>query len=310
MKNRAADPSARRVLLLGAGGQLGRALWEFRPSGVEVVRSARDDLDLTRPVDIEAALKAASPDLILNAAAYTAVDRAEREFELACAVNAEAPAALARLARAGGIRLVHVSTDFVFPGDRGRPWRPEDPPRPVNRYGESKAEGEKAIQSLGHSLALIVRTGWVYAPWGHNFFRTILRLLGERDELHVIDDQVGTPTSALSLARFLWKVAMREDLSGILHWSDAGVASWYDFACAIEEEARNAGLLKRLVPIHPIPTEAYPLPARRPFQAILDKSETIARTGLEPVHWRTALSQVVRRFAEDPNRPGSRTGKS
>ncbi len=294
MKNRTVDPLTGRVLLLGAGGQLGRALWELRPSGVEVIRFARDDLDLTCRSDIESALRTSNPGLILNAAAYTAVDRAEREFEQARAVNVEATAELARLARTEGIRLVHVSTDFVFPGDRGRPWRPEDCPRPVNRYGESKAEGEKAIQALGDLSALIVRTGWVYAPWGNNFFRTILRLLGEQPELRVIDDQVGTPTSALSLARFLWSVALRDDLSGILHWSDAGVASWYDFACAIEEEARNAGLLERRVPIHPIPTEAYPLPARRPFQAVLDKSETIARTGLEPIHWREALREIVR----------------
>ncbi len=258
-----------------------------------MIRSARGDLDLAHRSDIEPALRALGPDIILNAAAYTAVDRAEEEFEQARAVNAEAPAELARLARAESIRLIQVSTDFVFPGDRGRPWRPEDPPGPVNRYGESKAEGEKAIQALGDFSALIVRTGWVYAPWGHNFFRTLLRLLGERSELRVIDDQVGTPTSALSLARFLWPVALRDDLSGILHWSDAGVASWYDFACAIREEVLAAGLLKRLVPIHPIPTKAYPLPARRPFQAILDKSETIARTGFEPIHWREALREVV-----------------
>ena len=282
-----------RVLILGAAGQMGQALWELRPPNVEIVRSARQDLDLADRAGIEPALRAANPDVILNAAAYTTVDRAEAEPLVAQAVNAEAPRELARLAQAWNIRLIHLSTDFVFPGDRGRPWRPEDPVSPVNRYGASKAEGESSVRTFAPDHSLIVRTGWVYAPWGNNFFRTVLRLLDERPELRVIDDQLGTPTSALSLARFLWQAAFRNELTGILHWSDTGVASWYDFACAIQEEALHQGLLARRIPIHPIPTREYPLPAPRPAQGILDKSETIHRTGMEPVHWRKALAEVV-----------------
>ncbi len=295
-----------KVLILGAAGQLGRALWETRPPEIDCLAYARTDLDLARLEAIEPAIRRAGADLILNAAAYTAVDRAETEAEAARSVNARAPTELARIASRDSIRLVHVSTDFVFPGDRGRPWRPDDPVAPVNRYGESKAQGEAGIRAMAPDHSVIVRTGWVYAPWGNNFFRTVLRLLGEREALRVIDDQTGTPTSALTLARFLWQVGVGTGLTGILHWSDAGVASWYDFACAIQEEALEQGLLPRSIPIHPIPTEAYPLPARRPAQSLLDKSATIERVGFEPTHWRIALGEIMRRWAESPGTMGGR----
>ncbi|EQD58440.1 dTDP-4-dehydrorhamnose reductase, partial [mine drainage metagenome] len=194
-----------KVLILGAAGQLGRALWESRPEELDCLAYDRGDLDLAARDAIEPAIRKAGPDILLNVAAYTAVDRAETETDIARAVNAEAPAELARIAVRDAIRLVHISTDFVFPGDRGRPWRPEDPLAPLNRYGESKALGETRIRSLAPDRSLIVRTGWVYAPWGRNFFLTVLRLLGEREELRVIDDQIGTPTSALTLARFIWR---------------------------------------------------------------------------------------------------------
>ncbi len=290
-----------KVLILGATGQLGRALWESRPPGVDCLSYGRDQLDLCRQETIEPSVCTVHPGIVINAAAYTAVDRAETEPDIARRVNAEAPAELARLARRDAFRLVQVSTDFVCPGDRGRPWRPDDPTDPVNRYGASKAEGESRIRVLLPERSLIVRTGWVYAPWGHNFFLTVLRLLGEREELRVIDDQIGTPTSALSLARFLWEVSTRTELTGVLHWSDAGVASWYDFACAIQEEALSQGLLARRIPIHPIPTEAYPLPARRPAQSLLDKSGTIQQVGFEPSHWRVALGEVVQRLVDTPD---------
>ncbi len=290
-----------KVLILGATGQLGRALWDTRPPGLDCVAYGRGDFDLAQRDAIEPAIRKVEPDILLNAAAYTAVDRAETEAEIARAVNAEAPRELARIAARDAIRLVHVSTDFVFPGDRGRPWRPDDPLAPLNRYGESKAEGERAIQALAPDHSLIVRTGWVYAPWGNNFLLTVLRLLGEREEVRVIDDQIGTPTSALTLARFLWQVGVGTGFTGTLHWSDAGVASWYDFACAIQEEALAQGLLTRRIPIRPIPTEAYPLPARRPAQSLLDKSLTIERVGFEPMHWRRALGEAMQRLEGNRN---------
>lgn len=282
-----------KVLVLGAAGQLGRALERLCPLHVEWIGWGRGELDLAHHEAIESAIARARPTVLINAAAYTAVDRAESERATAFAVNAEAPGILAGMAKAHGIRLIHLSTDYVFAGDRGRPWRVDDQPNPVNVYGASKAEGERRIRAIAPDHTLIVRSGWVYAPWGHNFFCTILRLLGEREALQVIDDQIGTPTSALSLARFLWTVVEQSDLTGIDHWSDAGVASWYDFACAIQEEARAQGLLTRSIPIHPIPTTAYPLPASRPAQSVLDKTWTMARTGQEPVHWRSALREVV-----------------
>jgi len=282
-----------KVLITGAGGQLGRALRRSAPGNVALAAFTRAELDLTDAAAVHSAVVGFAPDWIVNAAAYTAVDRAESEPERAYAVNAEAVAQLARIARDAGARLAQVSTDFVFSGDSARPYRPDATPEPLGVYGASKLAGERAVREVLGERALIVRTAWVYAPEGHNFVLTLLRLLHERERLGVVADQVGSPTSAHGLAGALWAL-LTAGLGGTQHWTDAGVASWYDFAVAIQEEALALGLLEREVPIRPLPTAEYPTPARRPAYAVLDKSATWAALGYTAPHWRVALREVLR----------------
>lgn len=281
-----------KVLLTGATGQLGRALCAGRPTGIEVLAPPHDALDVTDPDAVAAAVAQARPDWIINAAAYTAVDRAESERRAAFALNAEAPAHLARAAAGCGARLLQVSTDFVFSGEQPRPYRPADPVAPVNVYGESKAAGESAVQSLLPGRHLIVRTAWLYSNREPNFVHTMLRLMRERDEIGVVDDQVGTPTSAGNLGVALWR-AIERDLAGVHHWTDGGVASWYDFACAICTLAGDAGLLARRPQVVPVPTSAFPRPARRPAYSVLDKAATREALGAVPQHWREALVAAI-----------------
>jgi dTDP-4-dehydrorhamnose reductase len=287
-----------KVLLTGAAGQLGQALIASTPPGAELVACSRAELDLADPAACRAAVQAHRPSWVLNAGAYTAVDKAESEPELAQAVNAGAPAALAQaLAETGG-RLLQVSTDFVFNGLQGSPYRPEQGLDPLGVYGASKAAGEAAALQLAGSRVL--RTSWVYGPVGHNFCRTMLRLHREREQLGVVADQLGCPTSTATLAAACWRaigVGLEPDAEGslprILHWSDAGVASWYDFAVAIGELGTAAGLLERAARVRPLTTADYPTPAKRPSYSLLDCSSSRAALGLEPLHWRAALAEVL-----------------
>lgn len=282
-----------RVLVTGARGQLGSSLLKTAPSGIQLRAFARHELDITDLGALQLALGDVRPEVIVNAAAYTAVDKAESESDLAFAVNAYGAENLAIAARDFGARLIHVSTDFVFDGLKSRPYLPQDATNPLGVYGASKAEGERCVHRVLGDSAVIVRTGWVYAAEGKNFVKTILRLLAERESLSVVADQVGTPTWAMSLAGILWKIIALPSVEGTHHWSDAGVASWYDFAVAIEEEALAAGLLKRAVPIIPISTDEYPLPARRPAYSVLDKRTLRAATGMIPLHWRETLRKML-----------------
>lgn len=276
------------ALVTGVGGQLGRALLATRPDGWNCVPLNRAMLNLSDPDSIASIVDFHQPDLVLNAAAYTAVDRAEAEPELAHAINADAPAAFARALAGAAGRLVQVSTDFVFDGQSGESYRPEDPRIPQSVYGASKAAGEDAAGSD----AIIVRTSWVHAAGGSNFVRTMLRLMSERRELRVVADQIGSPTWATGLAQTLWGLAAK-DQPGIYHHRDAGVASWYDFAFAIAEEAFAIGLIARLPAIVPITTADYPTPARRPSFSVLDVSATRALLGDGHVHWRTNLKSML-----------------
>jgi dTDP-4-dehydrorhamnose reductase len=233
---------------------------------------------------------------LFHAAAYTAVDAAETEPERAQAVNALGTAHVASAARRVSARLIHVSTDFVFDGTRGRPYTPDDRPQPLGAYGRSKLAGEREAVRLTDGAALVVRTAWVYAARGRNFVLTMLRLMRERDEVGVVADQVGTPTWAHSLARAMWAAAQVE-LTGVHHWTDAGVASWYDFAVAIQEEALGLGLLDRAVPVRPLRTDEYPSRAHRPPYSVLDSSATRLALGLPAVHWRVNLRAMLRGLA-------------
>ena len=287
-----------RILVTGAGGQLGRELQATVPAGVDLVALGRGELDIADPADLRAVFERLEPAAVINAAAYTAVDLAETEVEAAERANATAPAHLAQLCVERGTRLLHVSTDFVFSGESCRPYLPTDETGPVGEYGRSKLAGERSVQSACPS-ALILRTGWVYSRFGNNFVKTMLRLMAERDELGVVVDQVGTPTWARGLALAAWSGLQRNALAGIYHWSDAGVCSWYDFAVAIQEEALSLGLLQREIPIAPIPASAYPTPAARPAYSVLDKSASCRDLDLTLIHWRRQLRAMLSELKEN-----------
>lgn len=288
-----------RVLITGVAGQVGRALAASVPEGVEARLTARSDLDVADEAQVAEYVAAYRPDLIINAAAYTAVDKAESDEATATRCNVHAPRNLARAASSmhGRTRVIHISTDFVFDGHASSPYRPNDSVAPLGVYGRTKLAGEHAVLETLGEKGLVVRTAWVYAAQGQNFLRTMLRLLKERRIVRVVDDQIGTPTAAHSLAEILWKFAARPDLSGTFHWTDAGVASWYDFAVAIAEEAAARGLLDSEVTINPIATDDYPTPAKRPAYSVLDKRSTISALAAKPVHWRSNLRSVLEEFA-------------
>ncbi len=277
-----------KVLVTGAGGQLGRALQASAPADAELKAIDIDDLDLTDSAAIHTLVTDFRPDLVMNAAAYTAVDKAEQEEELALAINAGAVAAFAEALDETGGKLVHVSTDFVFDGTSPRAYQPDGTRNPLSAYGRTKAQGEDALRDTD----ILVRTAWVYTAGGANFVRTMLRLMAEKDSLGVVADQIGAPTWAPGLAATLWGL-VDAGAQGTFHHSDAGVASWYDFAVAIQEEALALGLLKRAIPVKPIATEDYPTPAKRPAFSLLDCSRTRALLGDPPVHWRVNLRRML-----------------
>jgi dTDP-4-dehydrorhamnose reductase len=287
----------RPVMITGSAGQLGYELQRTAPPGTAILAIDIAELDLTAPAAVDAFIAEHRPSVIINGAAFTAVDKAEAEQDMAYAVNVTAAKALAEAARRHDARMIQISTDFVFGGATARPWRPGDPTAPESVYGATKRDGEAAVLSTLAEKALVIRTAWLYSAHGGNFVKSMLRLMAERDEVRVIVDQVGTPTWANSLAHAIWAAVARPDVCGILHWTDAGVASWYDFAVAIQEEALTRRLLSRAVPIFAIPTTTYPTPARRPSYSVLDKSETTRLLDITPVHWRINLRHMLDELA-------------
>lgn len=289
-----------RILVTGREGQLARSLAERAPDWAELTFAARPELDLADPASVERVVKATRPGAIISAAAYTAVDRAEDEPALAHAVNAEGVAALARAARHTDTPLIHVSTDYVFDGTADRPYRPDDPVAPVGVYGTSKRAGEQAILASEADHA-IVRTAWVYSPFGHNFVRTMLRLAGEREELSVVDDQIGTPTSALDLADGLFALlAARQGTgwtSGIWHLAGTGETSWAGLAAhALATSARLGG---PGTTVRPIATADYPTRAIRPANSRLNSDLFEAEFGYRAPEWRSSVDQVVERLLKE-----------
>jgi dTDP-4-dehydrorhamnose reductase len=282
-----------KVLITGAGGQLGGALQRLAPVGANVTAIDVADCDLTDAAMLRARLMAEAPELVLNAAAYTAVDKAESDEHTARAINAGAVAVMVDAMAATGGKVVHVSTDFVFDGTSPRAYAPGDTRNPLSAYGRTKAEGEDALRPTD----LLVRTAWVYEAGGANFVRTMIRLMKERDELGVVADQIGSPTWATGLARAIWGL-VEKGASGTFHHSDAGVASWYDFAVAIAEEAHGLGLLTRVPKIRPISTADYPTQARRPAFSLLDCRATRDALEDQPSHWRTNLRLMLNEEAK------------
>jgi dTDP-4-dehydrorhamnose reductase len=280
-----------KALVTGAGGQLANELVRRAPGDADVVSLTEHELDICNAEAVGLAIARHGPDVVFNAAAYTAVDRAENDPDTAFRVNRDGAALLAAAAQAAGARFAHVSTDFVFDGHASRAYRPEDPAAPLGVYGASKQAGDEAVAAAAPD-ALIVRTAWVYSPWGGNFLKTMLRLMGERPEVRVVADQIGTPTSASTLADTLWGLT-RAGATGMFHCTDAGVASWYDFAQAIAEDAHGLGMIRGGVQVTPIATHDYPTPARRPAFSVLDKTKTWTTLGGPAPHWRVAMRAVL-----------------
>jgi dTDP-4-dehydrorhamnose reductase len=287
-----------RILLTGASGQVGGALRVPLGAIGTVVAVNRSQLDLSLPHTVPSALSDIAPDLIINPAAYTMVDRAEDEAEIAYRVNAEAPGHMAAWASARGIPLIHFSTDYVFDGSGDRPWREQDPTGPLSVYGASKRAGEVAIREA-QGPHLIVRTSWVYAARGTNFLNTIMRLSRERSELRIIADQIGAPTPACVIARIVTSIieqcrsdmrARFADAGGIIHIATSGETSWHGFASAIVDRLRARGDRLQVKSIIPIRTQDYAAKACRPHNSRLDLTRLSRQFGIVPPAWEDALT--------------------
>jgi len=285
--------SQTRVLLLGANGQLGTEFTSLLQNEYDLTALARAQADFSQPDQVARIVADLKPEIILNAAAYTAVDRAESEPELAFLVNAKTPELLAQQAARCGALLVHYSTDYVFDGAKPGPWLEDDPTGPLSVYGRTKLAGEQAIAAQAGKY-LIFRTSWVFAPHGKNFLLTILRLARERDKLTIVADQKGAPTSAAAIARATQQVLESggETTSGVYHMTCAGETTWHAFAQAIVEEASGALHGKR-PEVLPIPASQYPTPATRPANSVLDNGKLLRTFGVALPHWRQALGEAV-----------------
>jgi dTDP-4-dehydrorhamnose reductase len=281
-----------KILVTGVSGQVGSALRNSVSPKVSFVGVSHSELDIGDAAAVGRFIRDLRPDVVINAAAYTAVDKAETDAATARRVNEEGAANLAREAAASGARLIHLSTDFVFDGESSRPYRPDDPTGPLGVYGATKLAGERAVRALSAN-SVVLRTAWVYDASGRNFVRTMLRLMRERGSVNVVCDQVGTPTAAHSIAASIWAFVDRPQVNGVFHWTDSGVASWYDFAVAIAEEAVAAGLASTVATVLPISSADYATAARRPRFSVLDHSATAAALGMRPVHWRQNLRKVM-----------------
>jgi dTDP-4-dehydrorhamnose reductase len=283
-----------KTLVLGSNGQLGQALADTGPDEAEFIGLDLPELDITNADALVDLCRDVKPDVIINAAAYTAVDQAEAEVDLATAVNVNGPRNIAAAARDVGARLIHISTDFVFDGEAATPYKADAATNPVSIYGRTKRDGEQAVLELMPDDSVVVRTAWLYSKTGNNFVKTMLRLMQERDEISVVADQVGTPTWADSLATAVWALADAPDLSGIFHWTDSGEANWHEFATAIQDEALSLGLLEMAIQIHAITTDDYPTAAKRPRYSVLDCSSLCTALGLHPVEWRINLHRMLK----------------
>ncbi len=283
----------RRVLVTGASGQLGRELQRTAPNALEVVALSRSQCDIADLDQLKSAVQRHGVDVIVNAAAYTQVDKAESDRDHAFSVNATAVENLSIVADREGIKLIHVSTDFVFDGETTRLYTPEDSPDPQSTYGESKWKGERHIQNILGDKGIIVRTGWLYSAYGNNFVKTMLRLMGEKEQLGVVADQFGTPTWAKGLAECCWGLVLSRDACGVYHWSDNGICSWYDFAVEIQRVAYSKGLLDKRIPINKISTEEYPTLAKRPKYSALSNAKAVDELGIISQDWPFQLTTMM-----------------
>ncbi len=288
----------KRILITGCNGQLGRSLQRqiaLTGGEVECVATDVDTLDLTDAKAVDAALAQGRFDFVVNCAAYTAVDKAEAQPEICRVVNVNAVENIARAAAAHSVKVIHISTDYVFSGENFRPYLPTDATAPRSLYGSTKLEGEQALRSLLPEDAVIIRTAWLYSEYGSNFVKTMIRLGREKSSLKVVADQIGTPTYAGDLADAIIKVVLAPGWKpGVYHFTDEGVASWYDFTLAIHE---LSGITT--CKVEPCTTEEYPTAACRPHYSVLSKAAIKAAYGVEVPHWRVPLAHCIKTLIDN-----------
>lgn len=283
------------ILLIGSNGQVGQELQHILQPYGNIITVARPTIDLTQPDTIREVIRENQPQIIINAAAYTAVDKAESEPELASAINAIAPGIMGEEAAKLGSFLIHISTDYVFDGNHSRPYQETDATNPINVYGRTKLAGEQAVQNTS-SQYLILRTAWVYGTFGKsNFVKTMLRLGTQRPELRVVADQIGSPTWAKDIAKAIAQIIpkLSSEIVGIYNYTNSGVASWYDFAVTLVEEAQQLGYNLNVQRTVPISTAEYPTPAHRPSYSVLSTAKIAKVLETHPPHWRLSLKQML-----------------
>jgi dTDP-4-dehydrorhamnose reductase len=286
-----------KILLIGITGQVGQELQQTLPTIGEVISVGRQSLDLSQPEQIQQRIAEIKPNLIVNAAAYTAVDQSEKESELAMTINATAPKAIAIAAQDLGAKVLHISSDYVFNGQNHTPYKERDRPDPLGVYGKSKLLGEIGVRENG-DRHLILRTAWVYGSRGYgNFVKTMLRLGAERTELKVVADQIGSPTwsydIAVAITQLLAKSLADESINGIYHFTNSGVASWYDLALATFDEAKQLGFPLKVEQVIPITTAEFLTPTQRPAYSVLAKGKITQALGIHPPYWRDSLRKML-----------------
>lgn len=290
----------KKVALIGANGMLANMLQKSAPKSLELHLFDLPEFDITDRGGIYIKLSPLNPDIVINCAAFTQVDACETVSEIAFQVNGKGPGYLAAVAKELGSVLVHISTDFVFSGNKETPYAEEDVTEPLSIYGQSKLQGEQAILDSGLKDFYIIRTSWLYGPGGGNFVETIARLAKEREELEIIADQIGTPTYTADLADAIWALIGVKGSGivpasfGIYHYSNEGICSWYEFACEIVKQMREANNSLKVQSINPVTTAEYPLPASRPIYSVLSKEKVVAATGLQIPLWQESLQAYIK----------------
>ena len=284
----------RKIAVFGSEGQLGRALSERNNRDFDVYFFSKKEVDITNLIDTKRAVSEIQPEWVINAAAYTKVDLAESNKIHAFRVNSDGVKNLAMASMEVKAKMVHISTDYVFDGKLSYPCKPEDTPHPLNIYGESKLAGEKHALNIMKSNLLLIRTAWIYSLVGPSFLTTMIRLLHQEDEISVVDDQFGSPTSAISLAKVIVE-AISNDLTGTYHYTDAGVASWYDFASSIKQIILSQNPNLKIASIKPISSSEYKTPARRAFYCVLDKKKIRKKLQITDSHWQEVLVDEMTR---------------
>lgn len=289
------------IVVTGASGQLGQTisrLWSDSPLPQYQLKALdRIELDLSQADKAIAVLTELQPSVIVNAAAYTQVDKAESDSVAAQLINADAAGRIAAWAVENAAKLIHISTDFVFDGTSKTPYDPDQQTNPLGVYGASKLAGEQQIQAIAKQHSAIIRTSWLYSETGNNFVKTMLHLMGEKEQLSVVDDQIGSPTSTHGLAALIFAMILNRNAEGIYHWTDGGSISWFEFALEIQRQAVQEGLLSKAIPISPIPTSGYPTPAQRPAYSVLDRSRALADFDCPGADWQAQLNLVLKELA-------------